>query len=98
MRGELIEDLMANGYSKLTGKKRDIRGYRQLYLASDHLLLVDSTRFAQEYRKFALADIQAIVTTARPPAVTMRVVMAILMAGRNVRNRADQCRLWRVRF
>src|SRR6266849_5352271 len=50
-------------YQRLTGRKRTLLGYSQLWLGPDHLLLVKSTRFAEEYQRFALADIQAITLT-----------------------------------
>jgi len=53
-------------YRRLTGRKRTLSGYSQLWLAPDHVLLVKSTRFTEEYQRFALADIQAIVITALP--------------------------------
>ncbi len=50
-------------YRKLTPRRRGIGGFSQLWLASDHILLVRSSRFVEQYRRFALADIQAIVVT-----------------------------------
>ena len=67
-------------YTKLSGKQRDLSGYKQLWLGEDHILLVQSSRFTEQYRKFALSDIQAIVVTSQPTAVSLRAMMAILMA------------------
>jgi hypothetical protein len=53
-------------YRRLTGRRRGFTGYTQLWLAPDHILLVDSNRFTEHYRRFALADIQAIVITGLP--------------------------------
>ena len=53
-------------YQRLTGRKRTLFGYSQLWLAPDHILLVKSTHFAENYQRFALADIQAITVTETP--------------------------------
>ncbi len=53
-------------YRKISGRRRGLGGYSQLWLAPDHLLLVESSRFIEQYRRFALADIQAIVITGLP--------------------------------
>jgi hypothetical protein len=50
-------------YRRLTGRYRTLLGYSQLWMASDHLLLVKSSRVAEEYRRFAFSDIQAVVIT-----------------------------------
>jgi hypothetical protein len=60
---------MASGnsiYRRLTGRKRSLSGYSQLWLGPDHVLMVKSTRFTEQYQRFALADIQAIVVTSLP--------------------------------
>jgi hypothetical protein len=57
---------MESIYRRLTGRKRTLLGYSQLWLAPDHILLVKSTRFAENYQRFALADIQAITVTETP--------------------------------
>lgn len=53
-------------YQKLTGRRRSIAGFSQLWLAPDHILMVDSSRFVERYRRFALSDVQAIVVTGLP--------------------------------
>lgn len=50
-------------YIRLTGKKRTWTGFSQAWLCTDHLLIVQSSRFVERYRRFALSDIQAIVVT-----------------------------------
>jgi hypothetical protein len=50
-------------YRRLTGRYRTLLGYSQLWMAPDHLLLVKSSRIAEEYRRFAFSDIQAVVIT-----------------------------------
>lgn len=63
-------------YRKLTRRARALDSYSQLWLAPDHLLLVRSTRFREQYWRFALADIQAIVVTELAPRVPIQVVLA----------------------
>src|SRR5262249_38046114 len=53
----------ASIYQKITRRQRSLMGYSQLWLAEDHLLLLKSSRFTEEYRRFALSDIQALVVT-----------------------------------
>ncbi len=50
-------------YRRLTGRKRTLAGYSQLWLAPDHILLVKSSRLVEHYQRFALADIQSLVIT-----------------------------------
>src|SRR5271169_2263204 len=64
-------------YSRLTGRRRTLSGYTQLWLAGNHILLVKSTRFVEEYRRFALADIQAIVITGLAQRTSMQVAGAL---------------------
>ena len=64
-------------YTKLTRRHRTVLGYTQLWLAADHLLLLTSSRFAEQYQRFAFTDIQAIVVTQRPPQVVLQVVQQI---------------------
>ncbi len=75
---------MATGksiYQRLTGRRRGIAGFSQLWLAPDHILLVRNSRFTEQYRRFALADIQAIVVTKlgdRTPWQIVALLAAIL--------------------
>jgi hypothetical protein len=64
-------------YRKLTRKKRTLLGSTQLWLGDDHVLMVRSTRFIEEYRRFQLSDIQAVVACERPPWVLMQVALII---------------------
>ncbi len=69
-------------YRKLTGKKRGLLGFSQLWLAPDHILLVKSTRFAEQYQRFAFADIQSIVVTQLPDQIAVQIlVLAGIVAG-----------------
>jgi hypothetical protein len=73
-----------NAYRKLTGRRRKISGYSQLWLGPDHLLMVKSTRFSERYQRFSLADIQAIVVSEVPTEIIFRLIAltgAILGVG-----------------
>jgi hypothetical protein len=64
-------------YTKLTRRHRRIFGYSQLWLAPDHILLVNSIRFAEDYKRFFFADIQSIVVTERPANVVLQIAMIL---------------------
>ena len=53
-------------YQRLPGRKSGLLRRDTLWLGSDHLLFVRSSRFTEDYRRFYLADIQAIVLQRRP--------------------------------
>jgi hypothetical protein len=53
-------------YQRLPGRRRGFIFGSSLWLGADHLLLVKSYRFREEYRRFYFADIQAIVSAAAP--------------------------------
>ena len=61
-------------YSRLTRRRRTLFGYSQLWLGRSHILLVESTHYTENYRRFALKDIQAIVVTTLPPRTVVQVV------------------------
>ena len=64
-------------YRKLTGREHTWFGYSQLWLAPDHILLVKSTRLAEQYQRFALADIQAITITESPGRTPYQIAGAL---------------------
>jgi hypothetical protein len=64
-------------YSRLSGRKRSLSGYSQLWLGANHILLVNSTHFAEVYRHFALSDIQAIVVTSLAERTVLQVIGAL---------------------
>jgi hypothetical protein len=66
-----------SAYTKLTGRNRGLMGYSQLWLAPDHILLLTSSRFTEEYKRFSIADIQAIVVAEIPPNIGLQVVMVV---------------------
>src|SRR4051794_25041567 len=47
-------------YRKLPGHRRGLINGSSVWLGPDHLLLVKSQRFKEEYKRFYLRDIQAI--------------------------------------
>jgi hypothetical protein len=53
-------------YRKLPGRRRGFLFGSSVWLGADHLLLVKSSRFREEYRRFYFRDIQAIVSAAAP--------------------------------
>jgi hypothetical protein len=72
---------MPSTYTKLTGRSRSLLGYTQLWLAPDHLLLLTSTRFSEQYKRFSLTDIQSIVVTRLPPSFIPQIVMILAALG-----------------
>jgi hypothetical protein len=64
-------------YGRLTGKRRSIAGFTQLWMGQGHLLLVNSSRFTEKYQRFSFADIQAIVVTDGPDR-TIPQILAVL--------------------
>jgi hypothetical protein len=53
-------------YRKLPGHRRGFFRGSSLWMAPDHLLLVKSIRFREEYKRFHLRDVQAIVVARAP--------------------------------
>jgi hypothetical protein len=53
-------------YRKLPGHRRGFFRGASLWMAADHLLLVKSLRFREEYKRFHLRDVQAIVVASAP--------------------------------
>jgi hypothetical protein len=66
-------------YKRLTGKRRSIVSFTQLWMAPDHILLVRSSRITERYQRFALSDIQAVVVTATPDRTVFQI-LAMLAA------------------
>ena len=70
---------MANGaYRKLTGKARRWFQFSQLWLADDHLMMLKSSRFTEQYSRYRLDDIEAIVVTEIEPEPFRQVLMGLL--------------------
>jgi hypothetical protein len=53
-------------YARLPGRKSGLLRRDTLWLGMDHVLFVRSSRFTEDYRRFYLADIQALVLQERP--------------------------------
>ena len=68
-------------YRKLTRKRRGITGYTQLWMGSDHLLLVHSLRVVERYKRFAFRDIEAIVITEAADAWGLRALAILAAVG-----------------
>lgn len=68
-------------YRRLTGKRRGVLTYSQLFLGPDHLLLVRSNRFEERYQRFYFKDIQALVITGVPSRTWMQVSFGVASAA-----------------
>jgi hypothetical protein len=53
-------------YQRLPGRKSGLLRRDTLWLGPDHILYVRSSRFTEDYRRFYLADIQAVVLQQQP--------------------------------
>ena len=53
-------------YKKLPGQSRGVAGYSHVWLGDDHLLLVTSSGYSEEYRRFFFSDIQAFTISKTP--------------------------------
>jgi hypothetical protein len=53
-------------YRRLPGRRRGVISGASLWMGSDHILLVKSAWFREEYKRFYLRDIQAIVVASGP--------------------------------
>lgn len=80
---------MTGEYRRLPGRGRRIAGRRffdasrprtTVWLGSDHLLVVDDAGYAERYRRFPFADIQAIVVRRTGSYGTAIGVLAVLSA------------------
>lgn len=68
---------MTSIYTKLTPTKRAFFGYTQLWLAPDHILLLNSSQLAEDYKRFAFTDIQSIVITELPSRLVPQIIMVL---------------------
>ena len=48
-------------YRRVSGRTPSLAGYHRLYEGPDHLLVVRSTGFREEYRRFFYRDLQAVI-------------------------------------
>lgn len=51
-------------YTRLTRRTGSVATYQSLWLAADHLLVVTSTGYTEEYRRIRLSDIKGFFITA----------------------------------
>ena len=68
-------------YRKLPGDYRGVLRRNSLWLADDHLLLVDSTRFSETYKRFYLRDIQTILVRRAPRFVLSVYWLLVALAA-----------------
>jgi len=66
-------------YHKLPGRRRGFIFSASLWTGADHLLLVRSVRFQEQYKRFYFRDIQAIVITESPRFVFSTPMLAVVM-------------------
>ena len=66
-------------YKKLPGHRRGFLRGASVWLGADHLLLVRSLRFREEYKRYYFRDIQAIVM-AKAPRFHISTRAAVLAA------------------
>jgi hypothetical protein len=59
-------ELNRERYRRLPGRRRGFLFGSSVWLGPDHLLLVKSARFREEYKRFYFRDVQAIVTANAP--------------------------------
>lgn len=57
-------DKPRRAYQRLTRPASGMASYQSLWLGNDHLLLLSSTGYAEEYRRIRLRDIQGILIVA----------------------------------
>jgi len=67
-------------YTRLSRPSMSVGSYNTLWLGPDHLLLVNSTGYTEEYRRILLSDIQGIFTVASPGrSLTWQIVWIVIM-------------------
>jgi hypothetical protein len=79
-------------YRRLPGCRRGFVTGSSVWLGDDHLLLVKSARFREEYKRYHLSDVQAIAVAQAPRfhistrAATIGCVWLVAMAAASARN------------
>lgn len=66
-------------YIRLPGKRRGFFRRCTLWLGGDHLLAVDFNGYMESYKRFYLADIQAIITRKTSHGKIVTVVLTVLL-------------------
>ena len=67
-------------YRKLPGARRMPLRKATLWLASDHILSIDSHRFSEEYKRYYFKDIQAIVVRQTTGSTAMSKAFDLVVA------------------
>jgi len=68
-------------YKKLPGRKTNfLMGYTTLWLGPDHLLLIDSKRFSEDYKRFYYGDIQAVIARKTAAGKIQNLFLALFAA------------------
>jgi len=73
--------MAARPYKRLPGRHNGLFYVTSLWEAEDHLLLVESYRVSESYRRFFYRDIQAVVICRTVAGLVITIVMGVLAAG-----------------
>jgi hypothetical protein len=66
-------------YKRLPGRRRGVFRTGSLWAADDHLLAIDSWRFNEQYKRYYLADIQAITLQRRIKVTPGALALGLLI-------------------
>jgi len=69
---------MAGEFKRLPGRGGALLGFSRLWLASDHLLLVESTGFSESYKRYYYRDIQSLTLRKTSTGLWWTVVWGAL--------------------
>ncbi len=72
-------DTTATPYQRLPGKKRRFFGYERLWLGPDHLLLLRSHNYYEDYKRFYFKDIQALLLRKTSEGRIFNLICGILI-------------------
>jgi hypothetical protein len=67
-------------YKRLARSRRGLGKWHSLWLGEDHLLAVESTGYSEEYTRFYLKDIQAIITRRTAFGKVLNAILGIVVA------------------
>jgi hypothetical protein len=84
-----VDSNVDSNYRRLPGRYRTPLSASSLWLGSDHLLLVNSTRISESYKRFYYRDIQAIVVNRKienPVRDTLIITALVVVAILNYSN------------
>lgn len=81
---------MKKKYKKLPGKKRGLGGTQTLWAGPDHLLLVRSMAYEEQYQRFFYSDIQAIAMHKTRRGLLEKLLTGLAVVGAGLAlNQAD---------